>query len=420
MQKPPIVIDGPFKERDKYPLYHSLRGDPRVLGLEGQLNPVIHFNSTPRSNMASSQIVQATIVDGAEMPQMTSGFEQKFIEYTFNTSRMPQAGTSRYVIPKYRANTGSNPIRSTPSYTLIYIGQEDQQLHYVNVPTYVKGQDGFGYLTEINFKKLMSNVGLEKGECIAHSHAVQGEQYCLGTNLSTCYLTAKETVEDAVWLSESGARKLGTTGIKKVTINWGCNDVALNLYGDELTYKFMPDIGDRIRDDGIIAALRKVDDNSIIADMNDTALTTVQDIHDTVYYGVTSEATVIDIDVWINESKKVKTPEHIFAQLNKYVEENKYYYKRILEIFQLECVQNRIQPSVEFGTLVERAASFMSIYTRNSPVLGMTKRSVPKLSRKSEPIPFIQIDIHYAFKYVVNVGYKITNRDASKGVISRI
>ena len=393
---------------DKYPMLNSLNADPRYLGCAASLVPMIQFTSSQRLNMASTNLIQALPIKGCEMPNVASGYERQFLDYTFNPTRMPQSGTSLYVIPKYRANAGSNPIKSTPSYTLIYLGEEDNKIHCIEVPTYMKGVDGFGYPTEINPRMLRPGIGLTKDDTIVHSHSVDGSKYMLGTNANVCYITMKETVEDAFCISDRFADKLESTGIKTVIVDIDKNDVPLNLYGDVDNYKFCPDIGEYVKEDGLIIALRSVNDNSIISDMNETALTIPQYQHDNTIYAAAPNAVIIDIDVWVNENRKVKTPEYIFNQCHKYVEGNKQYYKRIIDIYNSECVEKKYEPSVEFGTLVERAVMHLSAYNRGMTFGGMSKKTPPKFSRKNEPISFIQMAITYMFKYKVSDGYKIT------------
>lgn len=407
-------------DEDKYPMMKSLNADPRLLGLEASLAGFIQFTSAQRACMSSSNLVQALVIDKPEMRNVASGYEREFMEYTFNPSRMPQNGTTIAVIPKYRANAGSNPIKSTPSYTLIYKGQEDNMIHSLEVPTYMRGIDGFGYLMDVNQRMLIPDLGLSKGDCISKSKACEGSRYMLGTNANVAYISMKETVEDAFCISESLAKRMESTGIKTLTIDIGKNDVPLNLYGDIDNYKICPDIGEYINPDGIILGLRQANDNTIIADMNELALTIPQYQHDELYYAAAPEAVVLDIDVWVNENRKVRTPEKVFSQFQKYIDGNRQYYKRIFEIYEEECLRKKQIPAPEFITLVERAASMMTAYQKGFTSFGLSRKTPPKFSRKSEVIKFIQLQITYAFKYKVSPGMKLVGVDGSKGVISRV
>ena len=407
-------------DEDKYPMMRSLNADPRLIGLESSLVGLLQYTSSQRALMQASNVVQALICDGAEMRNIASGYEREFMNYTFNPSRMPQNGTVMYVIPKYRANAGSNPIKATPSYTMIYKGQDDGKIHCLEIPTYMRGIDGFGYLMDVNQRMLIPDLGLQEGECISKSRACEGSRYMLGTNANVAYISMKETVEDAFCISESLAKKMESTGIKTLIINIDKNDVPLNLYGDAENYKICPDIGEYVNPDGIILGLRQANDNTIIADMNDVALSSPQYQHDELYYAPAQDAVVLDIDVWINENRKVRTPEKVFNQFRKYIDGNRQYYSRIFEIYELECVKNKQEAAPEFITLVERAACMMTAYQKGFTSFGLGRKTPPKFCRKSEPIQFIQLVITYAFKYKVAPGFKITNFYGGKGVVSCI
>jgi hypothetical protein len=273
----------------------------------------------------------------------------------------------------------------------------------------MRGIDGFGYLMDVNQRMLIPDLGLQEGECISKSRACEGSKYMLGTNANVAYISMKETVEDAFCISESLAKKMESTGIKTLIIDINKNDVPLNLYGDAENYKICPDIGEYVNPDGIILGLRQANDNTIIADMNDVALSTPQYQHDELYYAPAQDAVVLDIDVWINENRKVRTPEKVFSQFKKYIDGNRQYYSRIFEIYETECVKNKQEAAPEFITLVERAACMMTAYQKGFTSFGLGRKTPPKFCRKSEPIQFIQLVITYAFKYKVAPGFKITN-----------
>jgi len=403
-------------DSDKYRLMRNLKADPRLIGSEALLSPLVAHNSSQRMLMFSNNIVQALVINGAEQPNVSSGFERAFQDYTFNTSRLPQDGTTLAVIPKYRANTGPTPIRQTPSYTVIYLGAEDNKVHCIEVPTYVRGIDGFGYETKVDYRYLAPNVGLKKDQCLCRSNAVQGSKYCLGLNVNTAFMTMAETVEDAFCISDELASRMESTAIKTVIIDVDKNDIPLNVYGSEEEYKFFPDIGENIREDGIICALRQAHDSTVVSDMSELALAIPQYSHDNITYAESSGATVIDIDIWWNPSKKVKTPPHIFSQVEKYREGHKFYCARVVETYIKECVKAHREAAPEFISLVDRCESFNAAYV--NPRLGMLKKTPPKFTRKSEPIPFLQIVVTYAYKNVVGLGNKAVGRDGSKGTLS--
>ena len=406
-------------DEDKYPMLANLNADPRLIGLEVSLCPFPQFMSSQRSNMFSSMSVQAMILDECESPSILSGYESEFAKYTANPTRFDQDATIITFIPKYKPNVGAQPIKATPSFTLIYIGADDNLVHSMEVSSFTKGTDGFGYENIIDFSKMAPDIGIKKGTCITHSKAIQGSKYCLGVNANTCYMTAKETVEDAFCISTSLAKKMESTGYKTLILDIDKNMIPINAYGSADEYKFMPDIGEQVREDAIICAFRTVHDSSIIADMPQEALMKIQFNHDEVYFASSNTAEIVDIDVWINSSKKVKTPDYIFEQLEKYKNGNITYYSKIIEIYEKECLKAHRGISPEFNTLVTNAASILTAYHQKT-FNGNIRKTTPKFTRKNEVIPFIQLVITYKFKNVVTEGYKISSRDAGKGVVCAV
>ena len=155
-------------DSDKYPMISNLNADPRLIGNEALLCPFVQFNSSQRMNMFSNNVTQALLIDGCDFPAVSSAYEYEFLKYNFNTTRLDQDANILAVIPKYKTNVGSQPITSTPSYTVIYHGADDDMIHCLEVSKFVKGTDGFGYDMIINYDKLVPDIGIKKNEYIAH------------------------------------------------------------------------------------------------------------------------------------------------------------------------------------------------------------------------------------------------------------
>lgn len=404
------------QQKEKYRLLSNLSFDPTLLGTKSLLCPTANFNSSQRLAMFSNNCTQAPIPFGAQIPAVCSGFEHKFLPYTFNPSRMPQDGQVIAVIPKYMINTGAFPLRFNPTTLLVYIGAEDGKIHYIEVSKYTKGAEGFGYQNIIDETFIRKDIGIPKDTELTRSPAVQGDKYCLGVNANVAYMTMKETVEDAFVMSDELALRLGTTGIKTLVINIDKDMVPLNLYGTSAEdYKFMPDLNEAVREDGIVCAFRKVHNSSMISDMTEQSLTKPQYHHDEVYFAVPG-ATIIDVDIYRNANRQIKTPAHIYAQIDKYIENNMQFHKAIIDLYEKECIQKRREPGPEFVTLVERAQRILA--ANKEKIKGI--KTAPKFTYKSEIIRYIQLVITYTYENKVTKGSKSTGREGAKGVNSVI
>ena len=408
-----MVHDNPYLETEswkaatnKWSMLRNLDADPRLLGISLLSSPMCRFDSGQRQAMYASNAVQALIPHGAEMPQVATGFETQFAKYTHNTSRIPQAGTTLACIPKYRTNVGRLPIHFNPSYVLIYLGDEDNLVHYCDVSHYTKCTDGFGYENYINDSYLREGVGLVKDMTITHSKAMHGPGYGLGINANIAYMTMKETTEDAFVISRSLANKLTSTGMKTLTISIDRNMVPLNLYGTADEYKFIPDIHETVREDGILCAFRDVNDASMIVDMTDRALMSPQFLHDDIHYAVEPGAVIVDIDMYRTPHRQIKTQESVFEQVDKYIDNSLIFHRQVIEVYERECVRGGKQPAPEFKVLIDRAVQILG--ANKEKFLGL--KGIPKFTFKGEALRFIHMVITYKYDVAVNKGYKLTDR----------
>lgn len=396
----------------RYELMNNVNADHRLIGGPALLCPQMDKNASQRMSMYISNTVQALIANGAEIPSMASGYEREFMKYTFNSTRTTQGGTTVACIPKFRQNVGKSPIRFNPSSILIYIGEQDGQVHYMDIPRYIKCTDGFGYENVIKENFLRAGVGIPANFEIAHSKAIRGSQYGFGVNANIAYMSMKETSEDAFCMSQSLADKLGSTGIKTLVLSIDKNMIPLNLYGTSDEYKFMPDIHENVREDGLLCAFRKVNEASMISDMTDQSLMIHQVQHDELCFAVEPDAVVIDVDIYKNSNRQIKTPAHIFSQADKYIENSLYFHRQILQVYEKECVKAGRQPSPAFVSLVGRAAEILAANKEKN--LGV--KTHPKFTLKGEAIKFLYMAITYKYSNKVSKGGKSTGREGAHTV----
>ena len=402
------------RDKEQYPLMRNLSFDPRLLGTKPVLCPTANINSSQRMAMFSHNIVQAPIPKGAEFPAVASGFEQKFIDYTFNSSRIPENGTILAVIGKYQTGIGANPVYFNPSNIVIFVTDKGV-LDYVTMEHYTVCSNGFGYRNTQNQIALRPGTFVQKGQVLMQSPAVQGDKYCLGSNLKVCYMSSIMTVEDAFVMSRSAADKLETLGIKSQTISIGRDMVPLNLYGTVDDPKFVPDLYSTVREDGLLCGFRKVNPTTMFADMTPTQLMKPQYHTDILYYGV-PEATVVDLSFYMNPVNKVKTPQQYFSQVYTYTENLMIGYRQIYQVYEKEGKAKNRSISPAFNTLLTRV---MSILAANGTKISEIK-AVPKFVHRGDPIQYIQMDIVYTYPNHVSLGAKTTDREGAKGVNSAI
>jgi hypothetical protein len=84
------------------------------------------------------------------------------------------------------------------------------------------------------------------------------------------------------------------------------NQVMLNLYGDEQNYKPLPEVGDKINANGIVAAVRKFPDCELPAEADRAALREVNFIFDSLYYSPPGVVTEVSEDGILIEKDPVR------------------------------------------------------------------------------------------------------------------
>lgn len=412
----------------QYSLTENLKMDVRLLGLAPLLSPFLQMISSQRVNMFCSNVAQALVVDHGEIPNICSGFEERVGRETFNETRRTQPVQVITVIPKYLTNAGADPIPDNRNYTMIYVGTEDGIVRSFDISEYTKCTDGFGYMNNIGDTRLWKPGRLVyPHEMISSSPIVSDGEYRLGVNANVCFCTDQAATDDAIRISQSLADKLVSTAIHTVNIQIPASKVPLNLYGKYSgSYKIFPDIGEEVdRETGIICAFRDTSNSTMMSDMNMAALETVQPLHDDVYYGEPG-AIILDVDVYRNTNSAVLTSPEIFAQIEKYHQNiHTFYYKEVVKVY--NDILKRIQKEAlnwkignEFNSLVTRCMGFMIANNDRVPNIPFIKRKPPKLAKKKEEIPFLNLVITYMYKRKITPGSKLTGRAGDKGVVSVI
>lgn len=395
-----------------YPYLSDVKADLRLLGCIPLLNPFTDHVSSQRGMMLSNHIPQSQLLIKNEFPKIFSGFESQTGDYEASTSSRDEDILVLKVIPKFRTQQGSHPLRYNPVSTVIYFGTESGMVGCFDVEGYTARSDNYGYTNIImNAQKLEPNYPIGKDVKLVTSPAHHGSMYNLGTNLRIAYMSLPHVTEDAWVVSESAAAKLGTEEFSTRIIDIHKDQIPLNLYGDdEEEYKIFPDIGDEVRPDGIICALRKPTADSFIYDTCQLNLSEIQPLHDTKFYAPPG-ATIVDIKVHINRKtrSKMKVSEAVFEQCEKYREHLSNYYNEIWEYYQtVTANDSEIKLTPHFNVLV--ADAICELQVDGKRIKGFTSDPSTQPIRKKEVIEFIHVELTYKCVRKLNKGFKISGR----------
>lgn len=386
------------------------------LGIAG-MNPIPLHDSSSRVQMFCSHLGQKLVFEGVEENYIQSGLEQEFAKANFRVT-MPVTGRIKAIINKYTPTIGLDSIKNNPEIIIIYQDNTDRnkvgQFGIVRLPEYFSYHSyfGFNYVPGPGLQKLRVGEIIEEGTVFLETPTTSEiGGYPFGKNANVALMTLPEDSEDGIIVSESFIQQLIFYKYETRIAEWGKNQIPLNIYGDNEHYKIFPDIGENIRDDGLLMALRDIDDKMAIVDQNVHSTKIVDNIFDTKI-NVVGGGTVIDIDVVCNDDSQNRITENS-KQLQKYIEANSVFNKKILD-FHKDIVtrygSNELPYTPELWYLIRECLIDTNING---------KEKIQKLYKKS-PLDYFRVKFVIKKKVVPDLGFKITNLGGCKGVICDI
>lgn len=226
------------------------------------LNGNVMHNSSPRMCMMGSHWTQAAVPKYGDEDILQNGVSNIFARNTFGPLVKDNATIVGTV---YRYNALSDRYCNQKIEQLIFYITDDGTFDYVEIPSYFKGgNSGYGFSYVIDQEKIkedLERLRIDEGTRYAKSPTVrENDGYALGLNANMILCTHPDGTEDAVVVSESFAKRAMHERFEEKIIEFGSKLIPLNIYGDDNEYKPFPEIGDKIREDGLLAALRPIAD----------------------------------------------------------------------------------------------------------------------------------------------------------------
>lgn len=253
-----------------------------------------------------------------------------------------------------------------------------------------------------------------KDDVIAASSAVKANGlYGMGLHMKAAFMSHPGTIEDGFVFSRQALQRMTTTTYSTYVASSGRKAILLNLYGDDNNYKPFPDIGQRIREDGVVMCMREISDDLSPADMTPRALRTIDYTFDRPFVGKPGSK-VVDIDVYrdtrVNPSA---VPTGMDRQMNKYYDARSAYYREVLAIdaaFRKRRGANYMK-TPQFSQLVADALIYLP-----------TPDNQRKLSRmfRLEPLDEYRVEVTCESEMDPANGYKSTDFFGGKGVTCKI
>lgn len=392
-------------DRVPSPPYRENELTPEVLGTSA-ISPWCGYNSSPRQAMLTKQLGQILVVNGAEPRYLQSGLEREIGKYTFNKTFDNNSFIIK-VIPKFPETLGINGGLKSPVKTVIFENAEhpDLEVDVMYLEDYFCMHHYFGFeykYNKENLAKVKPNNRVPKGTIVADSPSVKPNgDYAYGINANVLLCSHPGGIEDGVIMSESFAKKLTTKVYETRVISFGSEVMPLNLYGDDEFYKIFPDVGEIVRPDGILFALRGFDAPLVPCDMSIKAMQKVAHFDKAQF--VTPGSKVVDVTVTKGAPDSRNIEHGYTAQVEKYHDRHIAYYTEIRNTYHNLKKQNpNLKISREFHRLLVEAEAHLD------PKV--------KLTQKRNKLQPWTVTITVCHETTAQNGFKVTDTHGGKSV----
>lgn len=382
------------------------------------LNPWPGHDSSSRVQMYMSHISQALQIAGCNTRRCISGVEREFGKHTFSI-KIPTDASIVKVIEKYPQTIGVDSIKENPRSIIIYQDVYTKEYGIVDLQRFHCEHQHFGfrYKQTENLNRVFAGSTIGKDTILADSPSIdEYGNYRYGVEAEVAFMSVPAIIEDGVVVRRGFLPKMAAKGFENRVASWGKNRYPLNLYGDENNYKPFPDIGDRIRPDGLLFALRSYDEMLAPVEMTPKALMEPDYIYDKLIYAEPN-ARIIDITIRHDSRANVKpTPVGMTGQTEKYHRASCAFYQSLMnEYHKLKANRKealRITPQFQ-ALLVEAQAALGDPGNTKSPgkITYMYRRN---------PLDDYRVEVTYEYDVIPTIGFKITGCHGDKGVICDI
>jgi len=304
---------------------------PEFIGTAA-INSFIANTSSPRAVMDFSHFSAHLPILTPDEKVVKSGIEYELGKYV-NDIRSDHDYIVKAIIPRYREFN----VTDVPTYTLLAEYEENGQIFidFIDIDTYKSAHTFFGYKLKPTEELLNMayNTTLPRDTILAKTDSYGAESaYNYGLNANMAFMSHPSVSEDGFVVSESFVKRARFNSIIKRTINITRDSLPVNLYGDKKTFKFIPNIGEKVREDGLLCALRDRNDWFSVADLNDTNISEVDITFDNLVY-VNPNSTVLDVKVIRGNYNKQEFTKRMTEQLDNFAAMLINYYTNVVSKF---------------------------------------------------------------------------------------
>lgn len=395
---------------------------PQLLNVMS-LNPFDRNCSGSRKQMFGSHIGQKLNIANPTPRRFQTGAENAYGKATFNR-RIDHDSKVLHIIPLYNTRRhGLDVINHNPE-TLVIL---ESFVNNEQIADCIKLNEFFSNHTYFGFKYRNTEAGrnlyvgqhIPGGTILQDSPAIDEQgNYCYGIELNVAFFTHPAVAEDGIVMSEEVAPWLTSKSFDKRRVEWGSTMYPLNLYGDDENYKPFPDIGDTIREDGLLMALRPYDPMFNPVEMTPAALREVNYSFDKLRYGGEPGAKVIDVRVTHDFNQSMTSPIICNTQPAKYDAAYREYCAAVIKAYEtMKRNSPQLKVTPRFHNLVKTCYAVTQEKVVNTQKKNETR--IQKLHRGAAIDDWV-VEFVIEYNNVPTVGYKGTDTHGGKGVFVKV
>lgn len=394
--------------------------DQRLVGING-LNPFIGAISSARSVMGASHVSQRLVINGATEKRIQTGVEAELGKYTLSVE-MPNDGTILKVIERYPTNLGKESIAFNPEILVIYEIDETKEIDCFSIPLYKSMHQYFGFELKFNsnFSMLAAGNYIKKGTIFADTPAkTEDGGYKYGIELNMCLMSHPASSEDGVLISRDVLDRLKFKIYEHRVVEFGASQYPLNLYGTVDNYKPFPDIGDKVRSDGLLVAVRDYNISTFPVDIDIFSTMEVDHIFDKPIYARDSGGRVIDIKVITDDLDCTTTG--MVSNLRKYSRGLYEYHKKIVDTYKEISYRRKkktgsaeLPITPEFHRLIVESMVVTDSEQKREKDKKLTK------GYRTTQLDDYRVEFIIEYEITPDLGFKLSDSFGSKGVICQI
>ena len=386
--------------------------DARMLGPATALNPFYANTSASRLQMLKSQAEQALAVNGATHRCVSTGVDYDLANYTYSV----KTDTDLRVINIVGLTHDTPEIRGTK--LVIYQCMVTGSYGIIELPYFCKNHQyfGFKYKETEAFKNLKVGGYLAKDTILLNSPDVIDNAYCNGIQANVVWGSFPGTTEDAIVISDQFADNASFYIFEERVIQYGTEYILLNTYGDTSNYRCYPNIGEKVRPDGVLCALRKKPSDLLVGSFNGINSSRVIDrVTDDIIH-VMTDSIVVDIKVHHNINQGDASPKETNSnwQTQEIDRLKRFAYNEILNWYRMECAKNggSIGLTPVFNNYLKDIIAYLH---KPAPSEGAIKYYY-----KTEPLDTNRVCITTCRLIRPDKGYKFTDMHGGKGTVSMV